>query len=470
MYYRTHNCGELSEKHIGKEVRLSGWIATLRNLGSIIFIDLRDRYGITQLYIDSQRLPEGYKIGSKLSRESVIMVLGVVRPRAKANEKITTGNIELEIKKIQVLSAASELPFIPNHDTNTKDELKMQYRYLNLREYKLQQNLEIRHKAALLTRNYLSNLGFYEIETPFLIKSTPEGARDFLVPSRLYAGKFYALPQSPQMFKQLLMVSGFDKYFQIVRCFRDEDFRSDRQPEFTQIDCEMSFVTQENVMEMFESYIRHLFKVVKDVDLPEFKILSYSEAIKKYGSDKPDLRFDMQIVNVTNAIDKSKFELFADVEELLAIPVKNAASLTRKQLDSLKHFIQSQQVQAKGFVFCAKTADKGLKTALAKFYNDEELTILSDKLQIEAGDAAFIMYGDSHNLYAQAGMLRVELAKILDLINNDTYAPLWVVDFPLFEKTLEGQFKSMHHPFTSPQKEDMHLLDSDPSNVRGRCL
>ena len=459
--YRTHTCGELRISNVGQEVTLAGWVQRVRKMGSLNFIDLRDRYGITQLVTDEHN-KEVNDLVEKMGREWVIQAKGVVIERQSKNNKIETGEIEIQLKDVTVLNAAVTPPFTIEENTDGGEELRAQYRYLDLRRGPLKRALELRHKMAHEVRNYLSNVGFMEIETPYLIKSTPEGARDFVVPSRMNPGEFYALPQSPQTFKQLLMVAGYDKYFQIVRCFRDEDLRADRQPEFTQIDCEMSFVEREDVLNTFEGLAKALFKNVLGKELVgDFPRISYADAMEYYGSDKPDIRFDMKMNTVTSLLQGNGFSVFDTAEYIGAIVAKGCAGYTRKQLDELTEWVKRPQVGAKGLVYIKLGAD-GIKSSIDKFYTAEQLQVVADKIGAEQGDLILMLSGDKKKMQGALGTLRLEMGNRLGLRDNSVYAPLWVCDFPLLEWDDETQrFYAMHHPFTAPKPEDMEKFFSN---------
>ncbi len=468
--YRTHTCGELRLEHVDTAVCLSGWIQKIRNLGAMTFIDLRDRYGITQLVVAETAPEDIRKAAAELGREFVIQVHGKVVERASKNNKIPTGEIEIIIERLQVLSRSEVPPFTIEDHTDGGDEIRMRYRYLDLRRQAVRKNLELRHRMAHLVRNYLDSFRFMEVETPVLIKSTPEGARDFVVPSRMNQGQFYALPQSPQTFKQLLMVAGFDRYYQIVKCFRDEDLRADRQPEFTQIDCEMSFVEREDVLGIFEGLIRHLFKEIRDIELPELPRMSWQDAMEYYGCDKPDLRFDMKFVNLTAAAQTKEFAVFNSAEYIGAICVPGCASYTRKQLDELTEFVKRPQIGAKGLVYVRYNEDGTLKSSVDKFYTEEDLKAWADACQARPGDLLLILCGAKKTTLPQLCELRLEMGNRLGLRDKDVFKPLWVVDFPLLEWDEETQrFYAMHHPFTSPNPEDVDKMESDPGAVRANA-
>ena len=468
--YRTHTCGELRFENIGLEVTLAGWVQRIRDLGAMSFVDLRDRYGITQLVVDENT---GNSINDKLKelgREFVIQATGVVRERSSKNKNIPTGDIEIALSKIRVLSPSAVPPFTIQDDTDGGDDIRMKYRYLDLRRNAVRKNLELRAKMAHVVRNYLDERDFIETETPVLIKSTPEGARDFVVPSRMNPGEFYALPQSPQIFKQLLMVAGFDRYYQIVKCFRDEDLRADRQPEFTQIDCEMSFVEQKDVLEMFEGLIRHLIKEVLHVKIDDFPCMPYSEAMENYGSDKPDIRFEMLLNDITEAVKGKGFGVFDSAEYIGAFCVKGCSEYTRKQLDDLTEWVKRPQIGAKGLVYVKYGIDGSLKSSVDKFYMPEDLKIWAEKTGAKPGDLILVMSGDKKHTRDALGTLRLEIAGRLGLRDKNVLKPLWVVDFPLLEWDDEVQrFFAMHHPFTSPKPEDVPLLETEPEKVRANA-
>jgi len=468
---RSHTCGELRIEHVGKEVTLSGWVQRIRDKGGLMWIDLRDRYGITQLTFEEGKTnPEVVEQARKLGREFVIQIKGTVVKRYAKNDKIPTGEIELEITELNVLNASKTPPFIIEDDTDGGEDLRLKYRYLDLRRNEVREKLALRSKLAIAVRNYLAELDFLEVETPVLIKSTPEGARDFVVPSRINQGEFYALPQSPQTFKQLLMVSGFDRYFQIVKCFRDEDLRADRQPEFTQIDCEMSFVTRDDVLEVFEGMTQHLFKSIKGVELGEFPHMTYADAMEKYGSDKPDIRFGMEFINLNSVSQDKGFNVFDQAELVVGICAKECAEYTRKQLDALTDFVRRPQIGAKGLVYVKCNADGSFKSSVDKFYSQEDLKGWAEAAKAEAGDLIFVLSGDTNSVRKQMNELRLHLGNELGLRKNNEYKPLWVVDFPLLEWDEETKrFHAMHHPFTSPLKEDMAKLDTAPGEVRANA-
>ena len=463
--YRTHTCGELRLADAGKEVVLSGWVQRVRDKGTLIWIDIRDRYGLTQLFLqEGVTSAEVIEKARTLGREFVIQAKGKVIERESKNLNIPTGEIELQLTELNILNASKTPPFTIEDKSDGGDDLRMKYRYLDLRRNPLKNNLILRHNVAIETRSYLSEQGFIEIETPCLIKSTPEGARDFVVPSRMNPGEFYALPQSPQQFKQLLMVAGFDKYFQIVRCFRDEDLRADRQPEFTQIDCEMSFVEQEDVLNTFEGLTKHLFKKVKGLEFDKFPRMTWHDAMKYYGSDKPDIRFDMKFVELTDLAQGKGFPVFDDAELVVAINAKGCASYTRKQIDALTDFVKRPQVGAKGLVYVKYNEDGSIKSSVDKFYTPEDLKTWLDRCGAVAGDMLLILCGKAMETREQMNCLRLEMGNQLGLRNPDDYKPLWVIDFPLLEWDEETQrYYAKHHPFTAPKPEDEYLLDEDPS-------
>ena len=463
--YRTHTCGELRLADAGKEVVLSGWVQRVRDKGTLLWIDIRDRYGLTQLFLqEGVSSAEVMEKARTLGREFVIQAKGTVIERESKNPNIPTGEIEIQLNELNILNASKTPPFTIEDKSDGGDDLRMKYRYLDLRRNPLKNNLILRHNVAIETRSYLSEQGFIEVETPCLIKSTPEGARDFVVPSRMNPGEFYALPQSPQQFKQLLMVAGFDKYFQIVRCFRDEDLRADRQPEFTQIDCEMSFVEQEDVLNTFEGLAKHLFKKVKGLEFDKFPRMTWHDAMKYYGSDKPDIRFDMKFVELTDLAQGKDFPVFDDSEIVVAINAKGCASYTRKQIDALTDFVKRPQVGAKGLVYVKYNEDGSIKSSIDKFYSPEDLKTWLDRCGAVAGDMLLILSGKTMETREQMNCLRLEMGNQLGLRNPDDYKPLWVIDFPLLEWDEETQrYYAKHHPFTAPKPEDEHLLDEEPS-------
>ena len=460
--YRTHTCGELRIANAGHEVTLAGWVQRIRKMGGMSFIDLRDRYGITQLVVDDSVSHELNLIAEKLGREYVIQAKGIVAERSSKNSKIPTGDIEIKISDIKVLNSSVTPPFTIEDDTDGGEEIRAKYRYIDLRRNPLKRALELRHKMGQETRRYLDSIGFMEIETPVLIKSTPEGARDFVVPSRMNPGEFYALPQSPQTFKQLLMVAGYDRYFQIVRCFRDEDLRADRQPEFTQIDCEMAFVEREDILNTFEGMIKSLFKNVLGREMAgDFPRMSYSDAMNFYGSDKPDIRFGMRIAELKHLTGGKNFVVFDEAEYVGGIAVEGGASYTRKQIDEITDWVKRPQVGAKGLVYI-RIAEDGIKSSVDKFYSPEELKAMADAAGAKTGDIVLILAGDKRKTQEALGTLRIEMGNRLGLRKPDEYAPLWVYDFPLLEWDEETQrFYAMHHPFTSPKPEDMDKFYSN---------
>lgn len=469
--YRSHTCGELTIDNINAEVTLSGWIQKSRDLGGMTFVDLRDRYGITQLVFNMDTNKELCVQARKLGREFVIQVTGIVRERSNKNKNIPTGDIEIEVSSLTILNPSVVPPFTIEDESDGGDELRMQYRYLDLRRNTVKKNIELRHRMAQEIRKYMDGQGFIEIETPVLIKSTPEGARDFVVPSRMNPGEFYALPQSPQTFKQLLMVAGYDKYLQIVKCFRDEDLRADRQPEFTQIDCEMAFVEMDDILNTFEGLANYLFKSIKNFQVDgKFPRLSYYEAMDNYGTDKPDLRFDMRIKNLTDIVKGKGFKVLDDAEYIGAICAKGCSEYSRKQLDALTQFVQRPQVGAKGLLYAKYSEDGSLKSSVDKFYNANDLRTWFDQCNVTQGDLLLIMAGEKYHTLNALSELRLEMANQLDLLDKDTFAPLWVIDFPLLEWDEETKrYHAKHHPFTSPKKEDIRLFDSDPGKVRANA-
>ena len=469
--YRTHTCGELRLSDVGNQVTLSGWVQRTREMGGMTFVDLRDRYGITQLTLSSDENEELNQKARKLGREFVIQIHGSVIERSSKNKNLPTGEIEIIVEKLDILNKSEVPPFTIENETDGGEELRMKYRYLDLRRTSILDKLRLRNKVALETRKYLDGVDFMDIETPYLIKSTPEGARDFVVPSRMNQGEFYALPQSPQTFKQLLMVSGIDRYYQIVRCFRDEDLRADRQPEFTQIDCEMSFVEQEDILNTFEGLIKHLFKTCRNIEFEgDFPRMTYAEAMERYGSDKPDIRFGMEF-NVMNSVAQNKgFKIFDDAELVLGIVAEDCAIYTRKQLDELTKWIQRPQVGAKGLVYCKYNEDGTFKSSVDKFYSQEDLKAWADLVGAKPGDLIFVLSGDNDSTRKQMNDLRLHMGDELGLRNPNEFKPLWVLDFPLLEWDEEGnRYHAMHHPFTSPKIEDFDLLDSEPGKVRANA-
>lgn len=469
--YRSHTCGELRIAHIGHPVTLAGWVQRSRDLGGMTFVDLRDRYGITQLAFNAEEQAELCEKARKLGREFVIQVTGTVIERSSKNTQLPTGEIEIKVDHLEVLNAAKLPPFTIEDETDGGDELRMQYRYLDLRRNPVQQKLMLRNKVALETRVYLNSQNFLDVETPVLIKSTPEGARDFVVPSRMNEGQFYALPQSPQTFKQLLMVSGFDRYYQIVKCFRDEDLRADRQPEFTQIDCEMAFVEQEDVLKTFEGLIHHLFDKVRGVELEQpFPRMTYQQAIETYGSDKPDVRFGMEFVYLNDLVKGKGFAIFDDAETIIAINAQDCVEYTRKQLDELTDWVKRPQIGAKGMVYVRCNADGTFKSSVDKFYSQEDLGQWAEKANAKPGDLLLLLSGELDKTRKQMNELRLHMGNQLGLRNPNVFKPVWVLDFPLLEwDETSGRFHAMHHPFTSPKPEDIVLLESDPKAVRANA-
>lgn len=469
--YRTHTCGELRAENIGQHITLSGWVQTIRKLGGMTFITLRDRYGLTQLFFDEHSGEELNDKVKQLGREFVIRVKGEVMERSSKNPKMPTGDIEIQVSELEVLNRSEVPPFTIEDETDGGEELRMKYRYLDLRRNPVKQKLELRHRMGQAIRRYLDKLAFMEIETPYLIKSTPEGARDFVVPSRLNRGSFYALPQSPQTFKQLLMVGGYDRYFQLVKCFRDEDFRADRQPEFTQVDCEMAFVDQEDVLTTFEGLAKYLFKEVKGIELDyQFPRLSYEEAMAKYGSDKPDVRFGMMMHEITDLAKAKGFKVFDQVDYIGGICAEGCANYSRKQLDALTKFVQTPQVGAKGLVYVKCNDDGSFKSSVDKFFSEEQLTEWMQAMNGKPGDLLLILAGEKRKTQTALGTLRLEVADQLELRDPNKFAPLWVVDFPLLEWDEDDErFFAMHHPFTSPKQEDMDLFDSNPGDMRANA-
>lgn len=469
--YRTNTCGELNESNIGQKVILAGWIQTIRDKGFLTWIDLRDRYGITQLVFDEQRTDKDLiDKAKKLGREFVIQASGIVIERSSKNPNLPTGAIEILVEELSILNPSLVPPFTIEDETDGGEELRMKYRYLDIRRNPVKEKLIFRSKVAQLVRNYLSQEGFIEVETPVLIKSTPEGARDFVVPSRMNPGQFYALPQSPQTFKQLLMVGGLDKYFQLVKCFRDEDLRADRQPEFTQIDCEMSFVEQEDILRTFEGLTKHLLKELKNLSFDKFPRMTYAEAMKKYGNDKPDIRFGMEFIEFNEELQNSGFKVFDETELVVGINVEKCAVYTRKQLDELTDWVKRPQIGASGLVYIRYNEDGSIKSSVDKFYSEEKLKAVIQKANAQPGDLILILSGSAHKVRPQLSALRMELAERLGLRNPEVYAPLWVVDFPLLEwDEEENRYVAMHHPFTSPKPEDIPLLDTHPGEVRANA-
>lgn len=470
--YRSNTCGELRLDHVGREVTLAGWVQRSRRMGGMTFVDLRDRYGITQLIFNEENIGQDLsKEAQKLGREYVIQVQGIVQERSNKNKNLPTGDIEIEVSSLIILNTSDTPPFTIEDETDGGDDLRMKYRYLDLRRNQVRANLELRHKCTIEVRRYLDSLNFLEVETPVLIKSTPEGARDFVVPSRMNPNQFYALPQSPQTFKQLLMVSGFDKYFQIVKCFRDEDLRADRQPEFTQIDCEMSFIEQEDILQTFEGLTKHLFKKLKNIDIPtSLPRMTFADAMKYYGSDKPDTRFEMKLVEVMDIMQGGGFSTFDTAEYVGAICAKGAAGYTRKQIDTLTDFVKRPQIGARGLVYARVEENGNVKSSVDKFYSQEVLQALAKKVMATPGDLILLMSGETSKTRKQLCELRLELGSQLGLRDKNKFSCLWIVDFPLVEWDEETQrFYAMHHPFTAPKPEDIELLSSNPGAVRANA-
>ncbi|MGV3504976.1 MAG: aspartate--tRNA ligase [Adhaeribacter sp.] len=468
---RTHTCGELRREHVGTEVTLCGWVQRIRDKGGMLWVDLRDRYGLTQLKFEEGQSAEALLTSARnLGREFVLQASGKVLERISKNDKLSTGDIEIQVTELQVLNPAKVPPFLIEDDTDGGEDLRMKYRYLDLRRSVVRQNLELRHRMMQQTRAYLDGLDFIEVETPVLIKSTPEGARDFVVPSRMNPGEFYALPQSPQTFKQLLMVAGFDKYFQIVKCFRDEDLRADRQPEFTQIDCELSFVSQEDILNIFEGLVRHLFAKVKGVEIASLPRMTYADAMKYYGNDKPDTRFDMKFVELNELVQHKGFKVFDEAELVVGIKAAGSAAYTRKQLDELTDFVKRPQLGATGLIYARVEADGSVKSSVDKFFDQQALQQWKTAFQAQPGDLLLIIAGPADKARRALSELRLEMGERLGLRDKNTFAPLWVVDFPLLEWNEEAQrFFAMHHPFTSPKPEDLDLVDSNPGAVRANA-
>ena len=469
--YRSHTCGELRIEDVGKTVVLAGWVQRSRDLGGMTFLDLRDRYGLTQLAFDMETNAILGEQARKLGREFVIQASGTVIERSSKNKNIPTGDVEITVTELKILNTSKLPPFTIEDETDGGDELRMQYRYLDLRRAPVLQKLRLRNQVALETRKYLDSKEFIDVETPVLIKSTPEGARDFVVPSRMNEGQFYALPQSPQTFKQLLMVSGFDRYYQIVKCFRDEDLRADRQPEFTQIDCEMAFVEQNDILEMFEGLIKHLFRTVRGVELVEtFPRMTYAEAMEKYGSDKPDIRFGMEFIDLTNLTQGKEFVVFDSAEIVLGINASGCSEYTRKQLDELTEWLKRPQIGASGLVYIKYNTDGTFKSSVDKFYSQDDLKAIAQKSQAQVGDLILLLCGEINKTRKQLSELRLHLGTVLGLRNPEVFKPLWVLDFPLLEWDEDNKrYHAMHHPFTSPKAEDFHLLASDPGKVRANA-
>ena len=469
--YRTHNCGELRKSDIGQEVTLAGWVQKIRDKGFMIWVDLRDRYGISQLIFDEQRTSKDLLDQAKsLGREFVIQIHGEVIERTSKNENIPTGDIEILVKELKILNSSSTPPFTIEDDTDGGEELRMKYRYLDIRREPIKQNLVLRHKITQQVRKYLSDHSFIEVETPCLIKSTPEGARDFVVPSRINEGEFYALPQSPQTFKQLLIVAGLDKYFQIVKCFRDEDLRADRQPEFTQIDCEMAFVEQDDILNTFEGLIVDIFKQVKNIDIDKFPKLTYDQAMQKYGTDKPDIRFGMEFVELNELCQHKDFNIFNSAELVVGINIDGGNKLTRKEIDKYTDWVKTPQVGAMGMVYIRCNEDGTYKSSVDKFYDQTDLKNIADKANAKKGDMIMILSGDKNIVRPQLSALRIELAKNFGLRNSEEFAPLWITDFPLLMwDEEENKYHAMHHPFTSPKPDQIDLLDKSPGEVKANA-
>ena len=468
--YRSHHCGELRMEHVGQEVTLSGWVAKRRDFGALTFVDLRDRYGITQLSFNEEYNKDLLDSARSLGREFVIQAVGKVTERSNKNPKIDTGDIEIVVEKLNILNVSLTPPFTIEDETDGGDDIRMQFRYLDLRRDNVRQNLVLRHQVARQVRQYLDDLNFIEVETPVLIKSTPEGARDFVVPSRMNPGQFYALPQSPQTFKQLLMVSGFDRYYQIVKCFRDEDLRADRQPEFTQIDCEMSFVEQEDILNLYEGMVQHLFKSVKGYDIGNLPRMTFDEAMSRYGNDKPDIRFEMEFKYLTDLVKGKGFQIFDAAECVLAICADGCASYTRKQIDELTEWVKRPQIGAKGLIYVMCNADGTFKSSVDKFYSQEDLKAWAEKCGAKAGDLLLLLSGNTAQVRKQMSELRLEMGGRLGYRDRSVFKALWVIDFPLVEQDEEtGKWHAMHHPFTSPKPEDMDKLETDPGSIRANA-
>ena len=468
---RTHTCGELKLSDVNKTVTLTGWVQRLRDKGGVLWVDLRDRYGITQLIFDETSTEKSIlEIARQLGREFVIQAQGQVIERLAKNDKLATGDIEVKVTHLSVLNAAKVPPFTIDDNTDGGDELRMKYRYLDLRRNPVRESLQLRHRMAQQTRTYLDKQNFIEVETPVLIKSTPEGARDYVVPSRVHHGEFYALPQSPQTFKQLLRVSGFDRYYQIVKCFRDEDLRADRQPEFTQIDCEMAFITQDDILELFEGLIRHLFKTVKNLEMGPLPRITYDEAMRSYGSDKPDTRFGMKFTEITPEAKGKNFPVFESADIVVGICAKGCSDYSRKQIDELTDYVKRPQIGARGLVYVQYRTDGTLKSSVDKFYSPEDLKLWADKFDAEPGDLILLLAGETHTTRKQLNELRLLMGDKLGFRDRNKFSALWVVDFPLLEWSEETKrFHAMHHPFTSPKHEDLALLDTDPGTVRANA-
>jgi len=469
--YRTHNCGELRINQVGENVTLAGWVQRTREMGGMTFVDLRDRYGITQLAFSTDDNEQLNQSARKLGREFVIQIKGEVIERSSKNKNIPTGEVEIKVVELTILNVAKTPPFTIEEETDGGDELRMKYRYLDIRRTTIQEKLRLRNKVALETRKYLDGENFMDVETPYLIKSTPEGARDFVVPSRMNQGEFYALPQSPQTFKQLLMVSGIDRYYQIVKCFRDEDLRADRQPEFTQIDCEMSFVEQEDVLNTFEGLVKHLFKACRNVDFEAgFPRMTYAEAMEKYGSDKPDIRFGMEFKNLNEVAKNKGFKIFDEAELVVGIVAEQCAVYSRKQLDGLTKWVQRPQIGAKGLVYVKYNEDGSFKSSVDKFYSQDDLNSWAEVTGAKPGDLILVLSGEAEKSRKQMNELRLHMGDELGLRNPNEFKPLWVIDFPLLEWDEDTErYHAMHHPFTSPKQEDLELLDSDPGKVRANA-
>ena len=469
--HRTHTCGELRIEHNGQEVTLSGWVQRSRDKGGMLWVDLRDRYGITQLYFEEGKTDAAIMSAARsLGREFVVKATGTVIERFAKNANMPTGDIELQVSKLEILNGSKTPPFTIEDTSDGGDDLRMQWRYLDLRRNPLKNNLMLRHRIGIETRKYLDSLAFMEVETPYLIKSTPEGARDFVVPSRMNGGQFYALPQSPQTFKQILMVAGYDRYYQIVRCFRDEDLRADRQPEFTQIDCEMAFVEQEDILNTFEGLVRHLFKTVKGIDIAGVPRMTYDEAMRRFGNDKPDVRFGMEFQDLTSSVKGKGFAIFDSAEAVLGIIVPGCANYTRKQVDELTEWVKRPQIGAKGLVYCMCNEDGTFKSSVDKFYSPEDWKTIAQTAGANAGDLMLILSGDLHTTRKQLSELRLLMGSKLNLRNPEDFKPLWVVDFPLVEwNEEEGRWFAMHHPFTAPKPEHFHLLETSPGDARANA-
>jgi aspartyl-tRNA synthetase len=469
--HRTHTCGELRIEHNGTEVTLSGWVQRTRDKGGMLWVDLRDRYGITQLFFEEGKTaPEIMTAARSLGREFVVKATGNVIERFAKNPNMPTGDIELQVSKLEILNGSKTPPFTIEDVSDGGDDLRMQWRYLDLRRNPLKNNLMLRHRIGIETRKYLDSLAFMEVETPYLIKSTPEGARDFVVPSRMNSGQFYALPQSPQTFKQILMVAGYDRYYQIVRCFRDEDLRADRQPEFTQIDCEMAFVEQEDILNTFEGLVRHLFKTVKGIDITSVPRMTYDDAMRRFGNDKPDVRFGMEFQDLTASMKGKGFAIFDSAEAVLGIVIPGCANYTRKQVDELTDWVKRPQIGAKGLVYCMCNEDGSFKSSVDKFYSAEDWKSIAQTAGASAGDLILVLSGDLHSTRKQLSELRLLMGSKLNLRNPEDFKPLWVVDFPLVEWIEEdSRWFAMHHPFTAPKPEHFHLLETSPGDARANA-